>query len=758
MKKYLIFLLPLFFWLSCSEKWDGEDIPVADDQAIVRMELKGLGGSSLRSYADVIGAEADEIKVDSIKVYVFGTSSGDPDLLEAVYTIPKSELTQITGGSSDGYTADFAVTTVDGTEKWFEVLANGIDTIAIRSGMSYEGFKSVTSRILTDEPEPGFLMEGSNKATPTVGTSTSLSIELTRLVARVDVTVRANKSPYDEATANFKLTDSRLTNIADRSFLVPQVTYPAEAVLLTNLPWLTQAATNETVVGTDEQRLWNAHYLYESAKSADNKPVTLEVKGKYLGEDAYYQIPIDMKIERNHRYLVQIDSVTLAGVSATIKVLDWESDTIVYTPGVGEYLTVSYNPDGVKKVLVPEARSSFDAGEYPTDTIRFVNLNEGDTLKVKTASTSVSTEFFTSTSWIRQKEMNRAMVDSVEQEFVIEIDPSVASSTRGALIVFRNPEKPTVMRRLYIEQPGNPLLKWATVNLTGVGTPDLDAATALTSSTAGNAAYYGAWFQWGRNVAFTNAASIPSGEENLAGPFAPTATEVSGTKFITATVSANYVWYTGYGLQDTWRKITGQTQSVSLGTDPCPDGWRLPTADEIAAIMPINSTVGDYDEAANTNYTDESTTATYYTDEGEKVTADYSPASYFTGSTTIRYGIKQAGTANAAIFKWEYKTTYLIISCLRVDASFTATSASDISTAFSSAATSQVLVRYFPAAGYRYVDGSISSRGTNGLYWSSSSHSSASQYAWNLGFSSVSARLNLNGRAYGFSVRCVKGN
>ncbi|MDD2438559.1 MAG: FISUMP domain-containing protein [Massilibacteroides sp.] len=77
---------------------------------------------------------------------------------------------------------------------------------------------------------------------------------------------------------------------------------------------------------------------------------------------------------------------------------------------------------------------------------------------------------------------------------------------------------------------------------------------------------------------------------------------------------------------------------------------------------------------------------------------------------------------------------------------------------FAFRAAKQLSGYFFPAAGYRNIDGSINSRGTNGNYWSSSSHSSTSQNAWNLNFNSGNANLNNNNRANGFSVRCVSEN
>lgn len=63
---------------------------------------------------------------------------------------------------------------------------------------------------------------------------------------------------------------------------------------------------------------------------------------------------------------------------------------------------------------------------------------------------------------------------------------------------------------------------------------------------------------------------------------------------------------------------------------------------------------------------------------------------------------------------------------------------------------------WFPASGYRnYSDGSMNTVGGNGFYWSASPLSSYDGYCLYFNSSSVDPSYG-NGRAYGFSVRCVQ--
>jgi len=59
------------------------------------------------------------------------------------------------------------------------------------------------------------------------------------------------------------------------------------------------------------------------------------------------------------------------------------------------------------------------------------------------------------------------------------------------------------------------------------------------------------------------------------------------------------------------------------------------------------------------------------------------------------------------------------------------------------------------AAGFlNYSDGSLSNRGSNGDYWSSTQ--SSSTYGWSLNFSSSNSSMQSSNKALGFSLRCLR--
>ena len=61
---------------------------------------------------------------------------------------------------------------------------------------------------------------------------------------------------------------------------------------------------------------------------------------------------------------------------------------------------------------------------------------------------------------------------------------------------------------------------------------------------------------------------------------------------------------------------------------------------------------------------------------------------------------------------------------------------------------------FFPAAGYRYGDGSAGNRGSIGNYWSSRPYDN--YYVYRLSFGNSYANMDSYLRAYGYSVRCVQ--
>jgi hypothetical protein len=60
------------------------------------------------------------------------------------------------------------------------------------------------------------------------------------------------------------------------------------------------------------------------------------------------------------------------------------------------------------------------------------------------------------------------------------------------------------------------------------------------------------------------------------------------------------------------------------------------------------------------------------------------------------------------------------------------------------------------AAGYLDLGGSLTFRGSYGLYWGSQQNSAAN--GWNLDISSYNSSMSYSAKAAGFTARCIRDN
>ena len=196
--------------------------------------------------------------------------------------------------------------------------------------------------------------------------------------------------------------------------------------------------------------------------------------------------------------------------------------------------------------------------------------------------------------------------------------------------------------------------------------------------------------------------------------------------------------------------------------DPCPTGYRLPTANELLEIIPPIEQIGTY--ATTTVESANNGSAIEYS--GNQITGETGPGKYVgAGATRIVYGVKKLGTTNAYALRWRYTgagidlvdqmantggDTYMEITCIKAEPTFNPTSASD----FEALDWTSGIVRFFPAAGWRRYDtGTPQSRNSGGLYWSSSV--TWTDRAWILYINRANISLGSSNRTGGFSVRCV---
>ena len=654
--KYLLLVLLLGIFSSClDEEMPGTGQQIPDGKAAVDLTLKGLSGSSLRSYApSSFTAEENENRIDSLMIYVFDQAS---TLLEGIQVIDGTALQNGTNPNERKVT--FYIDNL-GTKNIVAV-ANGVDTLAIRPGMSYADFCKVSSRVLNEMPEAPYFMQGEKEGISAVaGHSVTADIELTRLVARVDITINANKGENV-----FKLLQARFKNAADRALLVPKIDagniVAADDAGFITTPFkdaVSETAVDPALAGADT--LWHALYLYETPMDDPRKP-TLVMSGTYNGKAAVYEVPFGMDIKRNYRYLVVVDSVAPTEIKSEIMVTEWAKDTIAYNP--------SLSNDSLKVTLDLAMSSSGIAIKKDADNDRQI-----DTLIVPVGSSylyfdvdssNVEVEVAKTKSWISDSTGAPVTKAVFKQRVKVMLEGNyTGEGNRSAKIFIRNKVKPTDAKTFVVSQEGLLQLPgWSAANL------------------------------------------------------------ISEGKFAQPVVSDYEA--------DTLIYRVGYTDWTNATNDSCPSGWRLPTSQELASILPVTSANGTYATVAPQNNVQEATLTGV-----AGATAAYQGAG---NDSKIVYGVKFQNSENAMAYRWEYKgvsNKYLKITARKVDKNTPVTTVATED--YWSTGNKTDVIRYFQHAGNDVA---------TGIYWTSGASSML--------FNDISVCYNGNKATTG-AVRCVK--
>lgn len=242
----------------------------------------------------------------------------------------------------------------------------------------------------------------------------------------------------------------------------------------------------------------------------------------------------------------------------------------------------------------------------------------------------------------------------------------------------------------------------------------------------------GAFYQWGRNTVFP-AHNIPT----VAGPLTAAAVAENGGKFITV-------------MKGDWLSGTDNTRWQSASTQPCPEGYRMPTVAEFMGIFTTSGVLV--------------TMWTPPTEVQENLVGGAFPAQYWGDKTNhILYGIKKYGSDDAYFMRWEWLTTaagnnYVKISrwAAGKDATFTDKDLEAIRSEFEAlGSTSEVLT--LPAAGnITGSNGTYSAGSPGGYYWTSSLNGSEGAHRAEFTVNKMIAGDTYNSRVSGHSIRCVK--
>lgn len=241
----------------------------------------------------------------------------------------------------------------------------------------------------------------------------------------------------------------------------------------------------------------------------------------------------------------------------------------------------------------------------------------------------------------------------------------------------------------------NPLKRWARYNVDALNT----------FATGDEKTVLGKLYQFGRNVAFPNDATLVDYET---GTFEVTDSKIWGDKmlFSTSTRNSNN-WHTtpaesGWA---TWADIVTATMEGNgaptsyLGAnsgDPCPEGWHLPTVEEVGILITGTGNVA-FHSSATVNVSDVSETIDLYGDGNpQEYTADYKKI-----ATNVVVALRFKGSSNVSAFR--YRLVDYALENGHVEISVKAAGSANIAAieAWNDAAWDDAEVRYFPMTGYR---------------------------------------------------------
>ncbi|KKB53147.1 fibrobacter succinogenes major paralogous domain-containing protein [Parabacteroides sp. HGS0025] len=485
---------------------------------------------------------------------------------------------------------------------------------------------------------------------------------LQRLVARIDITNEAyapGTIPANAATGpenSFFLTSARLLHAQPAAYLVPKPDVTPDVVTTNDWPAITGIGTDilygkptaktpaddptqepekVAVTTADDakaarlQYAWHTLYTYPNSDT-EHAPTALEIKGTFRGTEITRQIPFVDKdgnafpVEGNHRYLVRIVKAPgQTDISYSIAVSEWDAvDTVNVKPdqtAVPEITKLDCNGVYVEKekrydvyykvdgLLTFDATCNFSAG---VRVKYYDNKNEtwttqGDWVKVeKTAETPVT-----------------KVIAGYKSSFKVTFYKFDTGVSRKAMLLVHNGgsevECDTIFIKHTITYPGTDLEPVALGNITGkdiVWAPVNVGATRL-PTTAYNSTFdlelnseelqtkveeRGLLFQWGRKSGVVPTYKVPrvSGMINMEElqsnfGFKDKLIDGSGGGGVDAdwlTPSDNTLW--GNGI----------TKGVY---DPCPEGWRVPSKEELQVLADKANIDGIWDNSdCNLSFSD----------------------------------------------------------------------------------------------------------------------------------------------------------
>jgi len=586
---------------------------------------------SVITYAGEVPASDNEKKLNlaNTSVYMFAKSTDGSGKLEAV--LSGSALT--TGTNSDGKkTVTIEVDDAWSGSKTFYIVGNtdkgataSLATAVVNTTTEAQFEKLTTTSQGTTliSSTDGLLMAGLVDVT-NVEQAGSSDITLYRSVARFDI---KNDVTLNKVTIKrIDITDANLQGYITAYSLDVPAGAPMAQGDFQNIAVATTTAKGDAAKGEDAthdyQKQEGLFYLYPTQLKVDASGTIITLIGSVNGgADQIYtlnkeasNLPVDCFIKANTRYLISaIDVITRTFV---ITIAEWdEGDELIGRPNGGDFgiagtpaitngtFNAAYNSIGVT-----DPTAAFSASLKVKGTSSTNGVNAEVITTTNTGLIEVDGTVITATAVYDNAGVTYAVpyfgydvtitFDAGKIEAgknfttIVRLTDKASGATADVIVFYENgtdiaedgvtPLYPTSAGSLPAVKVGN--LWWAPVN---VGATTVNRTTAFSD--------VGYLFQWGRNIPFKPVAQA----NNLIQPLSFEMGNNTANGFI---CDGERLWTTEEGtVNDTWYKLTNSTY---INTDPCPEGYRLPTINDIKDIVAPSMEIG-------ANFTTTPTMVTY---------------------------------------------------------------------------------------------------------------------------------------------------
>lgn len=760
MKRIIYSFLAIMTLWACSEEnlekvgCEGCDAP----EGTVKVNAQFVGRTlAPKTYAGTYPADVAEKSISDVRIFVFSDNGGQPKTL-----LGSEVVTNIkTGDTEVGVNAIFFMRYFG--EVHLVATANvkfSQDKLQKMYGQNFDKFShelvTQPAGVANKFPMTSEIVDINIPDPQTSSATPSVSFLLERLSARIDIENETTTSDGGE----FVLTGARLENTIDRSFLVKG---QAPALTIGNTEYGALAIPlgdwkENTGVNGDKKKMYMQLYAYENVKNT----LTVQVKGTFKGQPAQFSLPFGEQhaVKRNFRYVVKIQNVAGNRVNFTVNVVDWdEGGDIIIKPGLdgSAPIITKIEPATSTGATTSSAHNlAYSTGTNPNDA-NMITLTKPSVYHTKITVESPSTEATilvnkAEVPWVSVKQLGQSNISGGKliQEFLVTYAGSQDLYGRTAELELQNKFKPDKQNRhlITVKQPkatttNNHLARFANANVGELN----EFADVITPDNLTDYDNLGKYYQWGRNISFTNTTVLVTTEEKSNGNDAL----LWSNKMMTTTTGTSFNWHKNGKANETWTDVVAQATKAPIsykgtnGGDPSPKGYRLPNKEEMQGVVPRgNSATLNFKGSVSKKDVEEKITI-------KGVSADYK-ADYYSTTPNVIYALKMkdASNANLTAYRYEYKGERgLWITSRLLGAAGATVKVEDIANkAFWNDATKggSDVIRYIPSMGiFSYYQGTLVLRGSGVLLATMTSMNK--DHAYDLGYTKDD--IGLSGISYG---------